>query len=51
MAVVRTGVDVVYPSSNRDLYNKIINTNGLIISDFPIVTGPKIYNFTQINLK
>ncbi|OIN83283.1 DNA-processing protein DprA [Francisella sp. TX07-6608] len=49
IAVVGTGVDVVYPSSNRELYNKIINTNGLIISEFPLGTGPLRYNFPQRN--
>ncbi|MDE4967941.1 DNA-processing protein DprA, partial [Francisella tularensis] len=48
-AVVGTGVDVVYPSSNLELYNKIINTNGLIISEFPLGTGPLLYNFPQRN--
>ncbi|MDE4990365.1 DNA-protecting protein DprA, partial [Francisella tularensis subsp. holarctica] len=49
IAVEGTGVDVVYPSSNRELYNKIINTNVLIISEFPIGTGPLLYKFPQRN--
>ncbi|MDE4974230.1 DNA-processing protein DprA, partial [Francisella tularensis] len=49
IAVVGTGVDVVYTSSNRELYNKIIKTNALIISDFPFGTGPLLYNCPQSN--
>ncbi|GAB4219676.1 MAG: DNA-processing protein DprA [Candidatus Microgenomates bacterium] len=35
IAVLGCGVDVVYPASNRGLYEKIIEKGGLIISEFP----------------
>ncbi len=48
IAVLGCGVDVVYPSSNRELYNKI-QDNGCIISEFPLGTQPLPYNFPQRN--
>ncbi len=35
IAVLGCGVDVIYPSSNCHLYQKIIEKDGLIISEFP----------------
>jgi len=35
IAVLGCGVDIVYPASNRNLYEKIIETGGAIISEFP----------------
>ncbi len=35
IAVLGCGVDVVYPAANRPLYEKIIETGGAIISEFP----------------
>ncbi len=35
IAVLGCGVDVVYPAANRGLYEKIIEKNGVIISEFP----------------
>jgi len=35
IAVLGCGVDIVYPSSNFNLYYKIIKNNGLVISEFP----------------
>ncbi|SCG83461.1 Protein smf DNA-processing chain A [Proteiniborus sp. DW1] len=48
IAVLGCGVDVVYPSSNRELYNRI-QENGCIISEFPLGTQPFPYNFPQRN--
>ncbi len=35
IAVLGCGVDIVYPPSNRSLYEDILRTGGLIISEFP----------------
>ncbi|MFA5524460.1 MAG: DNA-processing protein DprA [Tissierellales bacterium] len=48
IAVLGCGVDIVYPNSNRELYNKI-QENGCIISEFPLGTQPLPYNFPQRN--
>lgn len=48
VAVLGCGVDVIYPSSNRELYYKI-QENGCVISEFPLGTKPFPYNFPQRN--
>ncbi len=35
IAVLGCGVNVIYPAINRGLYEKIIKTNGAVISEFP----------------
>jgi len=35
IAVLGCGVDMVYPPSNRWIYEKILKNNGLVISEFP----------------
>jgi len=35
IAVLGCGVDMIYPPSNRWIYEKILKNNGLIISEFP----------------
>ncbi|MEY8766591.1 MULTISPECIES: DNA-processing protein DprA [Francisella] len=49
IAVVGTGVDIIYPSSNRELYSNIISNNGLIISELPLGTTASRYTFPQRN--
>ncbi|GAB4222196.1 MAG: DNA-processing protein DprA [Francisella sp.] len=49
IAVLGTGVDIIYPSSNKELYNKIINNNGLVISELPLETQASRYTFPQRN--
>ncbi|MEL6711728.1 MAG: DNA-processing protein DprA [Pseudomonadota bacterium] len=39
----------VYPSQNLKLYQDIINSNGLIISEFPLQTPPGTTSFHQRN--
>jgi len=41
IAVLACGVDVIYPSANKFIYQKIIKTNGAVISEFPPQTQPK----------
>ena len=48
IAVLGCGVDVVYPKSNKYIYEKIIE-NGSVISEFPLETPPLKYNFPQRN--
>ncbi|HEV7237688.1 MAG TPA: DNA-processing protein DprA [Thermoanaerobaculia bacterium] len=44
IAVLGTGIDIVYPSSNRRLFRRI-EEHGLIVSEFPPGTPPKPENF------
>lgn len=48
IAVLGSGIDVVYPKENKDLYADIAE-KGLIISEFPLGTEPLAFNFPQRN--
>ena len=48
IAVVATGLDRVYPASNRALAHKIAS-EGLLISEFPPGIGPKATHFPSRN--
>ena len=49
IAVVGCGLDRVYPEENVELFNKIINSNGLIVSEYIIGTKPEAKNFPRRN--
>lgn len=44
IAVLGNGIDVVYPSENKNLYDQIAE-NGAILSEFPLHTSPIAKNF------
>ena len=48
LAVLGSGVDVIYPHQNRHLGGKI-EQHGALISEFPLGTPPKRQNFPQRN--
>ena len=48
-AVLGNGIDIVYPKENYYLVQKILNTNGAIISEYPIGTKPEKMNFPARN--
>ncbi|MFB2898765.1 DNA-processing protein DprA [Aerosakkonemataceae cyanobacterium BLCC-F50] len=48
LAVLGTGVDVVYPPSNRRLYDRILE-NGLVLSEYIAGTQPNRTNFPPRN--
>ena len=48
IGVLGCGIDIIYPKSNAELYNKIIN-KGLLISEFFPGTKPFHYNFPRRN--
>ncbi len=48
IAVLGTGVDVVYPARNRDLYEQIVAT-GLVVSEYADGTLPDKVHFPQRN--
>jgi len=49
VAVLGSGVDMVFPSSNRDLARRILETGGLIVSEYPPGTGPDKWHFPARN--
>jgi DNA processing protein len=48
IAVLGTGVDVVYPRRNEELARRI-SSQGLLLSEFPLGTGPMASNFPRRN--
>lgn len=48
IAVVGTGLDIVYPAKNRDLAHELAR-NGCIVSEFAIGTAPVAANFPRRN--
>ncbi len=49
IAVLGCGVDVCYPRSSRHIYDRIIETGSLIISEFKPGTPPARRNFPVMN--
>jgi DNA processing protein len=49
IAVLGSGPDQAYPSSNRDLARRILETGGLILSEYPPGTGVKKWHFPARN--
>lgn len=48
IGVVGNGLDIVYPSANRSLYEEVIE-KGLLISELPLGTEPAIWTFPRRN--
>jgi DNA processing protein len=48
-AVLGSGVDEIYPSSNRSLAKKILDSGGAILSEYPPGTAPSKWNFPARN--
>lgn len=48
VAVVGTGLDIVYPARNRDLAHEL-EAKGLLVSEFPLGTPPLGTNFPRRN--
>jgi DNA processing protein len=49
LAVWGTGIDVVYPKENKRLAERIVESGGAIISEFPLGTFPAPQNFPLRN--
>lgn len=49
IAVLGSGIDVIYPKENIELARKIIQTGGCIVSEYPLGTKPNKINFPQRN--
>ncbi len=48
IAVLGCGIDIIYPSSNRAMANKILQ-RGVILSEFSLGTPPETFNFPRRN--
>lgn len=48
IAVAATGLDRIYPSHHRELAHRIVE-KGLLVSEFPVGTGPLQSNFPRRN--
>ncbi|MDM5148050.1 DNA-processing protein DprA [Candidatus Persebacteraceae bacterium Df01] len=49
VAVLGTGIDIIYPKQNRTIAMKIVQEGGLMVSDFPLGTPPMAGNFPRRN--
>lgn len=49
IVVLGNGVDVCFPTINKPLYDKILERNGIIISQFPIGMSPSPGSFPSRN--
>jgi len=49
IAVLGSGVDEVYPSSNRALARRILETGGALVSEYPPGTPPRKWTFPARN--
>lgn len=49
IAVLGSGVDVCYPSSNQLLYNDIISSKGCVVSEYPLGAAPSVGSFPSRN--
>jgi len=49
IAVFANGLNQYYPPENEKLYTKILDNNGLVISEYEPETKPKLWSFAQRN--
>jgi len=49
IGVLGSGIDQIYPATNKYVAEKISSSNGLIISEYPLGTPPLNYHFPQRN--
>lgn len=49
VAVVASGLNICYPAENRSLMQKILDTNGLFVSEYNLGVSPASFNFPERN--
>ena len=49
IGVIGCGLDYIYPYENKNLYERIIKNNGLIITEYIVGTKPNKINFPARN--
>jgi len=49
VAVFGNGLNIVYPPDNEKLYSQILDNSGLVISEYPAKTKPRLWTYPQRN--
>ncbi len=49
IGVIGCGINIIYPSKNRELYEEIENSGGAIITEYPFDMKPVSFNFPNRN--
>lgn len=49
VAVFASGLDVIYPAEHRSLMDGVLQSGGLIVSEYPLGTKPLQYHFPERN--
>lgn len=49
IGIIGNGLDIIYPKENQYLYNKILEENGTIVSEYPLGVEPTKMNFPARN--
>ena len=49
IAVMGTGIDLIYPARHRNLAQAILNAGGALVSEFPLGVNSRAANFPQRN--
>ncbi|MFA9424050.1 MAG: DNA-processing protein DprA [Sedimentibacter sp.] len=49
IGVIGSGIDIVYPKKNEELYKQVVEKGGCILSEFPFGMQPMPYNFPVRN--
>lgn len=47
IAVMPCGIDLIHPATQKELYQKILDNNGLIISEYEGVVQPQTFTYIQ----
>ncbi len=49
IAVLGTGVDIFYPGGHEDLFRRILDGGGALVSEYPFGTTPRKWHFPERN--
>jgi len=49
VAVLGSGLNIIYPQENESLYEQILAKKGLMLSEYPADTKPQLWTFPQRN--